>query len=423
MTTDNKNEDHQLIFGTTREGMGTHVIGFDKIMAQQKSLDTIKSLGSEQHVGLEEKLAQGKPLTVKLGFDPTSPDLHLGHYIVMRGAKKLQDAGHNVTIIVGDFTAAIGDPSGRNKLRPALSTQDIAENAQTYMDQVFMVLDKDKTKVVPNSKWLEKMDIKNMLALLSSITLSQMLVRDDFRKRFDAQIPIHMHEMVYPLMQGLDSVAIKADVELGGTDQTFNLMMGRQLQKDRKMSEQAVVTFPLLVGLDGVKKMSKSLGNHIGLREAPTDQFGKIMSISDDNMWNYWKVLAEKSDEEITVMKTSGRNPRDMKLDLAVEVVSLFHGQEVGLQLKQDFLDKFSNKKIINVEEIEVNIEGEEIGIAKLIKDLNMATSISDAGRKMEQKGVKINQELMIDKFAKMRKDDDFLLQVGKLHVKKVKLR
>lgn len=380
-------------------------------------------IGSEQQVGLEEKLASGKTLNIKLGFDPTSPDLHLGHYIVLRGAKKFQDMGHNVTIIVGDFTAAIGDPSGRNKLRPPLSEDDIAANAQTYMDQVFMVLDKDKTKVSFNSKWLNKLDMKNMLALLSSITLSQMLVRDDFRKRFDAQIPIHMHEMVYPLMQGLDSVAIKADVELGGTDQTFNLMMGRQLQKDRKMSEQAVVTFPLLVGLDGVKKMSKSLGNHIGLLTPATEKFGKIMSISDDNMWNYWQVLAEKTPQEVEEMKNSGRNPRDIKLDLAAHVVELFHGQEAALQEKQNFLDKFSNKKLVDVEEVEISIEGEDIGVAKLIKELNMANSVSDAGRKMEQKGVKINQEVMSDKFAKVKKDDEFLLQVGKLHVKKVKIR
>lgn len=381
------------------------------------------NIGSEQEIGLEEKLKSGKILNIKLGFDPTSPDLHLGHYIVLRGAKKFQDMGHNVTIIVGDFTAAIGDPSGRNKLRPPLSEEDIAVNAQTYMDQVFMVLDKDKTKVSFNSKWLNKLDMKNMLALLSSITLSQMLVRDDFRKRFDAQIPIHMHEMVYPLMQGLDSVAIKADVELGGTDQTFNLMMGRQLQKDRKMSEQAVVTFPLLVGLDGVKKMSKSLGNHIGLLTPATDKFGKIMSISDDNMWNYWQILAEKSPEEVDTMKNSGRNPRDIKLDLAAHVVELFHGLEAALQEKQNFLDKFTNKKLVDIEEVDFNIEGDDIVVAKLIKELNMATSVSDAGRKMEQKGVKINQEVMSDKFAKVKKDDEFLLQVGKLHVKKIRIR
>jgi tyrosyl-tRNA synthetase len=380
-------------------------------------------LGEEQQIGLVDKLASNKILNVKLGFDPTSPDLHLGHYIVLRGAKKFQDLGHTITIIVGDFTAAIGDPSGRNKLRPPLSKKDIDENAKTYMDQVFLVLDKDKTKVKMNSKWLEKMDVKDTLAILSSITLSQMLVRDDFRNRFEAQTPIFMHEMVYPLMQGLDSVAIKSDVELGGTDQTFNLMMGRQLQKDRKQQEQAVVTFPLLVGLDGVKKMSKSLGNHIGLQELPVDKFGKIMSISDEAMWNYWSVLGEKSFEEIELMKNSGKNPKDIKMDLAHHIVMLFHGEDVANKEKINFRERFSNKKNIEVEEISIELNDGDIFITKLINDLNMASSISEAGRKMEQNGVRINQEKITDKKSKMNKGDEFLLEVGKLHIKKIKLR
>jgi tyrosyl-tRNA synthetase len=383
----------------------------------------MNDFGSEQAVGLEEKLASGKTLNVKLGFDPTSPDLHLGHYIVLRGAKKFQDKGHDVTIIVGDFTAAIGDPSGRNKLRPPLSEEDITSNAQTYMDQVFMVLDEKRTTVRRNSAWLGKMDVKDMLAVLSTQTLAQMLVRDDFSKRFEAQTPIFMHEMVYPLMQGLDSVAIKADVELGGTDQTFNLMMGRQLQKDRKQSEQAVVTFPLLVGLDGVKKMSKSLGNHIGLKDSPTDKFGKIMSISDDTMWNYWTVLVEKNEAEVEQMKQSGRNPRDIKLELAQEVVALFHGEEVALEQKSLFIEKFSNKKIVDVEEVEVQLQEDNIPLARLIRDLNLAESVSDASRKMQQSGVSVNQQKVTDKASRVAKGDEFILQVGKLHVKKVKLR
>lgn len=381
------------------------------------------NIGAEQEIGLEDKLSSGKTLNVKLGFDPTSPDLHLGHYIVLRGAKKFQDMGHNVTIIVGDFTASIGDPSGRNKLRPPLSEDEILKNAQTYMDQVFLVLDKEKTKVKRNSEWLGKMDIKATLAILSSITLSQMLVRDDFKKRFESQTPIHMHEMVYPLMQGLDSVAIKADVELGGTDQTFNLMMGRQLQKDRKQSEQAVVTFPLLVGLDGIKKMSKSLGNHIGLRDTPTDKFGKIMSVSDDTMWNYWSVLAEKSDEEVKAMKQSGINPKILKMDLAQTVVEMFHGLEVALVEREKFDNRFANKQLVEVEELDFNLEESDILLAKLIKELNMATSVSDATRKIEQNGVKLNQEKVSDKKFKVNKGDEVLLQVGKLHVKKVRLK
>jgi tyrosyl-tRNA synthetase len=383
----------------------------------------MKNLCSEQEIGLEEKLASGKTLNVKLGFDPTSPDLHLGHYIVLRGARKFQEMNHNVTIIVGDFTASIGDPSGRNKLRPPLSTEEIDAHAQTYMDQVFLVLDKEKTKVKRNSEWLGKMDVKDTLAILSSITLSQMLVREDFRNRFDNQTPIFMHEMVYPLMQGLDSVAIKSDVELGGTDQTFNLMMGRQLQKERKQSEQAVVTFPLLVGLDGVKKMSKSLGNHIGLRDTPTDKFGKIMSVSDDTMWNYWKILVEKTAEEVETMKNSGTNPKLLKMELASHVVALFHGNDAALQERNSFIERFSKKNVQDVETIEVEIEDADIMVAKLIKDLAMADSVSDASRKMEQNGVKINQEKITDRKPKVNKGDEFLLQVGKLHAKKVKLR
>lgn len=381
------------------------------------------NLGAEQAIGLEEKLKSGKKLIVKLGFDPTSPDLHLGHYIVLRGAKKFQEKGHDVNIIVGDFTAAIGDPSGRNKLRPPLTKADIDVNAQTYMEQVFMVLDESKTKVVRNSTWLDKMDVRDTLALLSQVTLSQMLVRDDFKKRFNAEVPIFMHEMMYPLMQGLDSVAIKADVELGGTDQTFNLMMGRDLQKNKGQAEQAVVTFPLLVGLDGEKKMSKSLGNQIGLKDSPTDKFGKIMSISDSTMWNYWEVLLEKTAQEVQAMKESGENPKNIKMNLATEVVGLFHGFKVAVEESEKFTERFSNKKITDVEEIEVQIDNEEISLGHLIKNLDLATSVSDANRKIEQKGVKINQEVIADKTTKVKKDQEFILQVGKLNVKKVKIR
>lgn len=381
------------------------------------------NLGAEQTIGLEEKLKLGKKLIVKLGFDPTSPDLHLGHYIVLRGAKKFQDKGHEVNIIVGDFTAAIGDPSGRNKLRPPLSKTDIDINAQTYMEQVFMVLDKSKTKIVRNSTWLDKMDVRDILTLLSQVTLSQILVRDDFKKRFNTEIPIFMHEMMYPIMQGLDSVVIKADVELGGTDQTFNLMMGRDLQKNKGQPEQAVVTFPLLVGLDGEKKMSKSLGNHIGLKDSPTDKFGKIMSISDSTMWNYWQILLEKSPEEIEIMKQSGENPKDIKMNLATEIVGLFHGFEVALEEAQKFNDFFSKKKITNLEEIEVQIDNEQISLGHLIKKLDLANSVSDANRKIEQRGVKINQKVILDKYTKIKKDQEFILQVGKLNVKKIKIK
>lgn len=381
------------------------------------------NLGADQEIGLEEKIKSGKKLTVKLGFDPTSPDLHLGHYIVLRGARKFQDKGHDVNIIVGDFTAAIGDPSGRNKLRPPLTKTDIDINANTYMEQVFMVLDESKTKVTRNSTWLDKMNVRDTIALMSQVTVSQILVRADFKKRFNEEVPIFMHEMMYPLMQGLDSVAIKADVELGGTDQTFNLMMGRDLQKNKGQSEQAIVTFPLLVGLDGEKKMSKSLGNQIGLKDSPTDKFGKIMSISDNTMWNYWDLLLEKTQEEIQAMKDSGENPKNIKMNLAAEVVGLFHGFKVALEESDKFTERFANRKLTDIEEVEVTIENDDISLGHLIRNLDLATSVSDANRKIEQKGVKINREVNSDKFTKFRKDEEFILQVGKLNVKKVKIR
>lgn len=382
------------------------------------------NLNAQNEIGLKDKLKEGGVLKVKLGFDPTSPDLHLGHYVVLKGAKKFQEAGHQVCIIIGDFTASIGDPSGRNKLRPPLSEDEILKNAKTYMDQVFLVLDKDKTQVVRNSNWLNKMSVKDTISLMSFVTVSQILVREDFKNRFDTQVPIFMHEMMYPLMQAMDSVQINADVELGGTDQTFNLMMGRELQRHFKKSEQAVVTFPLLVGLDGEKKMSKSLKNHIGLLDSPEDKFGKIMSISDDTMWNYWSVLCDKSEDEIKMMKDSGANPRDIKLELASTIVSLFHGKDAGLKQREEFINKFSKKNLSeNVSEVEVVIENESIKLSEIIRNLKMAESISDANRKIEQNGVKINQEKMADKNFKLKKGEDIILQVGKIHVKKVKIR
>ena len=381
-----------------------------------------KELFCEQKIGLEEKISLNKPLNIKLGFDPTSPDLHLGHYIVLRGAKWFQDDGHHVSIIVGDFTAAIGDPSGRNKLRPALLEENIIENANTYLDQVFLVLDKEKTKTHRNSTWLNKMDMKTILAIMSTQTISQILVREDFKKRFESNTPIFMHEMMYPIMQGLDSVAIKADVELGGTDQTFNLMMGRELQKAKKQSEQAVVTFPLLVGLDGKKKMSKSLGNHIGLKDTPEDKFGKIMSISDDTMWQYWKILALKSDDEINILKNSGENPKNIKMQLGMHVVELFHGKEIALEQKEKFTQRFSNKIITNIPEIEYTLVDKKMQLTKLMRELQMAPSTTEAGRLIDGKAVSLDSKKVTDKATVVESGQEFILQVGKLKIKKVKL-
>ena len=380
------------------------------------------NFGTETAVDLDKKLALGRPLNIKLGFDPTSPDLHLGHYVVLRGAKKFQELGHNVHIIVGDFTAAIGDPSGRNKLRPALSETEIDSHAKTYMSQVFMVLDEARTTVSKNSYWLGKMSITDMLKTLSEVTLSQMLVRDDFRKRFDEKTPIFMHEMTYPLMQGLDSLAIKADVELGGTDQTFNLMMGRNLQKSKGMAEQAVLTFPLLVGLDGTQKMSKSLGNHIGLMDTPSNKFGKIMSISDDTMWTYWSTLIGKSSFEISLIKNQHVNPRDAKISLASSVVELFHGIEMANKERLAFTERFSKRIITDIPCTTMSIQDDDISLGNLIKNLDMATSVSEANRKICQNAVKIDHVLVNNKAVRIKKDTEIVLQVGKLNICKVKI-
>lgn len=384
----------------------------------------IESLGANNIVGLEEKLKTNKQLTVKLGFDPTSPDLHLGHFIALRAAKKFQEAGHKVVLLIGDFTAAIGDPSGRNTLRPPLSEEQIVENAQTYIDQLAMVLDISKVEVRRNSEWLTKLTPQDMIRNMSKVTVAQMLVREDFAKRYKEETPIHLHEFTYPLMQALDSVFLNADVELGGTDQTFNLMMGRQIQKAHSQQEQAIVTFPLLVGLDGVKKMSKSLNNHIGLSFTPEEKFGKVMSVSDETMWNYMSVLLEKSDAEIEVMKTSGINPMQIKMFMAQEIVTMFHGEKVGLDAKNSFIERFSKKNVEEeAQEMEILLEEVEIFLPQLIKKIGFAESTSDANRKIEQGGVRINGEKVTDKKKLLGKHDNFLLQVGKLNLAKIKLK
>ncbi len=384
----------------------------------------INSLGANNIVGLEEKLKKGKQLTVKLGFDPTSPDLHMEHFVALRAAKKFQEAGHKVVLLIGDFTASIGDPSGRNSLRPPLSEEQIKENAKTYIEQLAMVLDISKVDVRRNSEWLNTLTPQDMIRHMSKVTVAQMLVREDFSKRYKEETPIHLHEFTYPLMQALDSVFLNADVELGGTDQTFNLMMGRQIQKAQGQEEQAIITFPLLVGLDGVKKMSKSLNNHIGLSIDPNEKFGKIMSISDDTMWNYMSVLLEKTDEEILEMKSSGVNPMQIKMFMAKEIVAMFHGEEIAQKTKEGFEQRFSKKDVSSeAKEMEVLLEEVSIMLPHLIKKIGFADSTSDANRKIEQGGVKINGEKVIDKRTLLDKEDEFLLQVGKLNVAKIKLR
>ena len=382
----------------------------------------INDLNAENVVALEEKLSLGRPLVVKLGFDPTSPDLHFGHYVALRGLKKFQEAGHIAHIIVGDFTAAIGDPSGRNKLRPPLSKEKILENAQTYLAQVFLVLDKNKTKVSSNSTWLN-MDMEKILRIMSTQTISQILAREDFSNRFKDGTPIFMHEMMYPIMQGMDSVAIEADVELGGTDQTFNLMMGRDMQSIHKKPAQAVVTFPLLVGLDGEKKMSKSLGNHIALLDSPKDIFGKVMSISDETMWNYWSILMDVSEDEVAQMKNSGQNPKDIKMTLAQKVVNILHPESVAQSVKEDFINQFSKKEVDleSVPEVVVHVES-EAHLSKIMVEVKFASSRGDATRLIKGGGVKVNGEKIADVNMVFKPGQEFLLQVGKLKYLKVKV-
>lgn len=384
----------------------------------------IKKLGANNIVGLEEKLKKGKTLTVKLGFDPTSPDLHLGHFVALRAAKKFQEAGHKVVLLIGDFTAAIGDPSGRNNLRPPLTEEQIKINAQTYIEQLSMVLDISKVEVRRNSEWLNTLKPQDMIRHMAKVTVAQMLVREDFSKRYKEETPIFLHEFTYPLMQALDSVFLKADVELGGTDQTFNLMMGRQIQKAEGQEEQAIITFPLLVGLDGVKKMSKSLNNHIGLSTDPTDKFGRVMSVSDETMWNYMSVLLEKSDQEIEDMKASGVNPMQIKMFMAQEIVAMFHGEKIAKEVREAFVQRFSKKDAAaEAKEMEILLEEVSIMLPQLIKKLGFAESTSDANRKIEQGGVKLDGQKITDKQKSLTKNDEFLLQVGKLHVAKIKLK
>ena len=381
----------------------------------------ISELNAEKIVALDEKMALNRPLVVKLGFDPTSPDLHFGHYVALRGLKKFQENGHIAHIIIGDFTAAIGDPSGRNKLRPPLTKEDISQHAQTYLSQVFLILDKDKTLVSSNSTWLN-MNMEQVLRIMSTQTISQIMAREDFSNRFKDGVPIFMHEMMYPIMQGMDSVAINADVELGGTDQTFNLMMGRDMQSIHKMAQQAVITFPLLVGLDGEKKMSKSLGNHIALLDTPKDIFGKVMSISDETMWNYWSILMGSTPDEIQAMKDSGTNPKNIKMDLAQKVVSILHPENVAIAARDDFNNQFSKKEVDldSVETAEIRVaDGKQL--SKIMNDVSLATSRADAVRLIKGGGVKVDGEKVTDVNLVILPGDHFLLQVGKLKYLKIK--
>ena len=363
---------------------------------------------------LVEKLKENRPLRIKLGADPTAPDIHLGHTVVLNKLRQFQNFGHEVIFLIGDFTATVGDPSGKNATRPPLSREDVLRNAETYKEQIFKILDPQKTKIVFNSDWLGELGTVGMIRLASNYTVARMLERDDFKKRFSNQQPIAIHEFIYPLLQGHDSVHLKADVELGGTDQTFNLLIGRELQKADGQKPQVAMTLPLLVGLDGEKKMSKSLGNYIGVTEAPSEMFGKIMSISDELMWDWYNLLSFRPLTEIAQLKAdvaNGKNPRDVKILLAKEIIARFHDEAAADAAEQEFINRFQKGAIPDVMP-EFTFEG-EMGLASLLKEAGLVPSTSEAIRAAQQGGVKIDGEKVEDVKQTAQKGT-FVYQVGK---------
>lgn len=347
---------------------------------------------------LIEKLKENRPLKIKLGADPTAPDIHLGHTVVLNKLRQFQQLGHEVYFLIGDFTGMVGDPSGKNTTRPPLTREDVLRNAETYKQQIYKILDPEKTHVVFNSSWLGELGTEGMIRLASQYTVARMLERDDFKKRFSNHQSIAIHEFIYPLLQGYDSVALEADVELGGTDQKFNLLVGRELQKARGLKPQVAITLPLLEGLDGEKKMSKSLGNYIGVSEAPDDMFGKVMSISDELMWRWYDLLSFRSLDEIAQLKqdvTNGRNPRDVKILLAKELIERFHDKAAADAAEQTFIERFQ-KGAMPDEMPEFTFEG-EMPIANLLKEADLVSSTSEALRMIKQGGVKIDGEKVED--------------------------
>ena len=372
---------------------------------------------------LIEKLKKNVPLRIKAGFDPTAPDLHLGHTVLINKLRHFQDLGHHVLFLIGDFTGMIGDPTGKSATRPPLTKEQVAENAKSYASQVFKILDKDKTEIVFNSSWLTDLGAAGMLKLASSLTVARMLERDDFSKRFKANQPIAIHEFMYPLLQGYDSVALKADVELGGTDQKFNLLMGRELQKQAGQAQQCVLTMPLLEGLDGVNKMSKSLGNYIGINEPPEIIFAKLMSISDDLMWRYIELLSFESLETVAKWKAdvkAGANPRDTKVRFAQEIVARFHSQADAEKALQDFQTRAKGGIPDDVPEVLVDIGSQSIGIAQLLKMAGLVESTSEAYRAIEQGGVKLDSEKVTDKNLQLNKGAKVIAHVGKRKFAKI---
>ena len=366
---------------------------------------------------LLDKLKSGRPLRVKAGFDPTAPDLHLGHTVLLNKLRQLQDLGHRVVFLVGDFTGMIGDPSGRNATRPPLTREEVAQNARTYTGQVFKILDRGRTEVRFNSEWMGKLDAADLVRLAARHTVARMLERDDFAKRYKQQLPIAIHELLYPLVQGYDSVALEADLELGGTDQKFNLLMGREVQKEHGQAPQCILTLPLLEGTDGVNKMSKSLGNYIGIDEPPDEIFGKLMSISDELMWRYLELLSFEPVGKIKEKKQAveqGGNPRDVKIGLAREIVGRFHGVAAAEAAAAGFAARFSrNETPEEMPEVRIGAKG-ALAIPQVLKQAGLAASASEALRLIEQGGVRIDGARVSDKALKLARGASVVLQVGK---------
>ena len=394
----------------------------------QKALSRIKRGADELLIEAEmaDRLKSGRPLRIKAGFDPTAPDLHLGHTVLINKLRHFQELGHHVMFLIGDFTGMIGDPTGRNATRPPLSREQILENAKTYREQVFKILDPEKTEVCFNSTWLEPIGAAGMIKLAALYTVARMLERDDFAKRYANNRPIAIHEFLYPLCQGYDSVAMHADVELGGTDQKFNLLVGRELQKHYGQPPQCILTMPLLEGLDGVNKMSKSYGNYVGINESPKEIFGKLMSISDDLMWRYYELLSFRSNEEIACFKeeiAAGRNPRDVKTLLAQEIVGRFHSRQAAEEALADFDARFRQGVIPeDIEAVGITCSAEGMGIAQVLKQAGLTGSTSEALRMIEQGGVRLDGEKVSDRALVLRQGTTAVLQVGKRKFARVSL-
>ena len=389
-------------------------------MQMTDALSTIKR-GTDEILtesDLKQKLESGKQLTVKAGFDPTAPDLHLGHTVLINKLRHFQDLGHKVIFLIGDFTGQIGDPSGKNKTRPTLTKEEVAENAKSYKDQVFKILKKDLTEVRFNSEWCKDLGAEGLIDLASRYNVARMLERDDFNKRYTSNQSIAVHEFLYPLVQGYDSVALEADVECGGTDQKFNLLVGRELQRSFDQEPQVVLTVPILEGLDGVNKMSKSLNNFVGVDEEPNEMFGKIMSISDTLMWRWFELLSFLPEDEIKELQASveaGMNPRDAKFKLAIEIVDRFHGEGEGEKCKDAFLKRFQKGAIPeDIEEVSYSLEDKSMPLVNLLKETGMVASTSEASRLIKQGGIKIDSKKVEDPKMLILAGTKQVYQVGK---------